>query len=118
MPLTRRSLLLSSVAAPLARAQPRKLSALVIDGINNHDWKAGTQVIRSVLESTGRFTVDVSTSPAKGAPAADWEAWRPRFQGHNVVVSNFNGGHLADGVRWPRPVEQEFETYVRRGQRT
>jgi hypothetical protein len=32
-----------------------------------------------------------------------------------VIVSNFNAGHLADGVRWPRPVEESFEAYVRRG---
>jgi type 1 glutamine amidotransferase len=115
MPIMRRSFLLGALAAPAALPQSRKLSALVIDGINNHDWQAGTKVIRSVLESTGRFTVEVSTSPPKGAPATDWEAWRPRFQGRDVVVNNFNGGHLADGVRWPRPVEEAFETYVRHG---
>jgi type 1 glutamine amidotransferase len=32
-----------------------------------------------------------------------------------VIVSNFNGGHLAAGVRWPHAVEETFEAAVRRG---
>ena len=113
--LDRRSFLLASLAAPLARPAGSTLAVLVIDGINNHDWKAGTAVIRRVLESTGRFRVDVSTTPPKDAPAPAWEAWRPDFHPYDVVVSNFNGGHLKDGVRWPPPVEQKFEAYVRAG---
>jgi type 1 glutamine amidotransferase len=112
--LTRRQLMLAAIGAPLARAQ-RKLSALVVDGINNHDWQAGTRMIRETLEAAGRFTVEVSTTPAADAGAQAWAAWRPRFEGRDVVVSNFNGGHLADGVRWPAPVEQALEAYVRSG---
>ena len=40
-----------------------KLSALVIDGMNNHDWEAGTRAIQSILEGSGRFTVTVCTWP-------------------------------------------------------
>jgi uncharacterized protein len=110
--LSRRSFLLTTAAAA---AQTKKLRVLVIDGINNHDWQAGTKEIGRILEATGRFTVDVSTSPPKDAPRADWDTWRPDFKGRDVVVSNFNGGHLPDGVRWPSPVEQAFEAYVRNG---
>src|SRR5690349_18298037 len=112
-PVSRREFLLSAAVANAG--QTSKLRALVIDGINNHDWQAGTREIRRILETSGRFTVAVSTSPAKDAPVADWDRWRPDFGGCDVVVSNFNGGHLADGVRWPRAVEQAFETAVRRG---
>lgn len=112
MRLSRRSFLLTTAAVA---AQTKKLRALVIDGINNHDWQAGTKEIRRILEGTSLFTVDVSTSPPKDAPRADWDGWRPEFKGCDVIVSNFNGGHLADGVRWPRPVEESFEAYVRRG---
>ncbi len=59
-----------------------KLSVLVIDGLNNHDWAAGTRGIKTILEGTGRFTVDVSTFPAK-----------PDFARYQVVINNFNGGH-------------------------
>ena len=111
---SRRDLGRMCLAAPLAQAAT-KLSVLVIDGINNHDWKAGTRVIRSVLEATGRFTVDASTSPGKDAPASEWQAWQPNFRNYDVVVNNFNGGHLPDGVRWPRRVEESLEAYLAKG---
>jgi len=40
MQLSRRSLVLSPSLISVARAQGKKLSASVIDGINNHDWEA------------------------------------------------------------------------------
>ncbi len=93
------------LAAGFAQAQsPKKLSALIVDGRNNHDWAAGTRAIRSTLEGTGRFNVDVSTFPAQ-----------PDFSKYDLVVNNFNGGHLADGVRWPRETEVALEKYVRNG---
>src|SRR5947207_4692894 len=100
MPLSRRAFLLTTAAAA---APAKQLRVLVIDGINNHDWQAGTKEIRRILEATGLFTVAVSTSPSKDAPRAQWDAWRPDFGSCDVIVNNFNGGHLADGVRWPRP---------------
>lgn len=93
----------------------RKLRVLVIDGINNHDWQAGTRMIREVLESSGRFEVNVSTTPAREAPLAEWANWKPRFDGIDVVVNNFNGGHLENGIRWPREIEVALEEYLRRG---
>ena len=112
MRISRRTFLLTTAAGA---APAKKLRVLVIDGINNHDWQAGTKEIRRILDAAGRFTVAVSTSPPKDAPTAAWDAWRPDFQSRDVIVSNFNGGHLADGVRWPRPVEETFEAAVRRG---
>jgi hypothetical protein len=43
-----------------------KIKALIIDGQNNHDWRATTPILKWILEDSGRFTVDVSTTP--GAP--------------------------------------------------
>jgi type 1 glutamine amidotransferase len=91
------------LALPCSAAAP-KLTALVIDGMNNHDWAAGTRAIQSVLEGSGRFLVKVCTWPA-----------RPDFQHVDVVIDNFNGGHTATGTRWPRDVEQALEAYVRGG---
>src|SRR5437762_4549237 len=81
-----------------------KLSALIVDGMNNHDWAAGTRAIQSILEGSGRFTVEVCTWPK-----------HPEFRGHDVVIDNFNGGHLATGIRWTREIEQALEAYVRDG---
>lgn len=85
------------------------IRVLIVDGVNNHDWRAGTAFIKSTLEKTGRFAVDVSTTPA------DIETWRPKFTNYRVVVNNFNGGHLKTGLRWPRVVEEELVEFVRRG---
>jgi type 1 glutamine amidotransferase len=87
-----------------AHAADRKLSAVIIDGVNNHDWAAGTRAIQSILEGTGRFSVDVSTFPKL-----------PDFTKYDVVINNFNGGHLANGIRWPADAEHALETYVRNG---
>jgi uncharacterized protein len=82
----------------------RKLSAVVVDGVNNHDWAAGTTAIRAILEASGRFTVDVSTFPHL-----------PDFAKYDVVIDNFNGGHTEKGVRWPAAAERALEAYVRGG---
>ena len=97
-------LMATLVSLNCASAAPPRLSALVIDGMNNHDWAAGTRAIRTILEGSGRFTVTVSTLPAK-----------PDFAGYDVVINNFNGGHTADGTRWPPEVETALENYVRGG---
>ena len=43
-----------------------RIPVLIIDGVNNHDWARTTAAVRATLERTGRFTVDVSTSPDEG----------------------------------------------------
>lgn len=90
-------------AASLFAADP-KLTAVIIDGMNNHDWAPATRAIQTILEGTGRFTVDVSTYPKL-----------PDFSRYNVVINNFNGGHLETGTRWPADAERALEAYVRNG---
>lgn len=99
--------------AALAAASPasaEKLKALILDGQNNHNWRATTPVMKAALEASGRFTVDVSTSPTnKKAPKAEWDAWRPAFSKYDVVVSNYNG------QMWPKLVQDDFLAYVKNG---
>ncbi|MEX2315625.1 MAG: ThuA domain-containing protein [Pirellulales bacterium] len=87
-------------------APDEKLRALIIDGQNNHAWRQTTPLLRQVLESSGRFVVDVATSPRQ---RADMSGFRPRFADYQVVVSNYNGD------RWPRETEQAFDSYVAGG---
>lgn len=108
-----RTLILSLVFA--LAAFPRPLKVLIVDGVNNHDWQAGTRAIRAILEATGRFQVEVSTSPARDAAPQAWAAWRPAFAHYRAVIVNFNGGHLDNGLRWPPEVEAAFLDYLRRG---
>jgi uncharacterized protein len=113
MTLRRRSLLLGAGAVALG-AEP-SLRTLIIDGINNHDWPTATRMIRQILEASGRFTVDVSTTPAASGSREEWDRWRPRFDSYSVVINNFNGGHTKDGIRWPAPVEASLEAYLQSG---
>src|SRR5258708_2844856 len=53
----------------LAADQPAagKIKVLIIDGQNNHDWKSTTPLMKKVLEDSGRFSVEVATTPQKPA---------------------------------------------------
>ena len=107
----RRTLL--SLALSLLLASPSiaadKLKVLLIDGQNNHKWDITTPVLVNALESSGAFSVTVSTSPPKDGSKEAWEAWRPKFSDYAAVVSNYNG------TDWPESVQQDFEAYVKGG---
>ena len=83
-----------------------KLRALIIDGQNNHDWQSTTPLLKKHLEASGRFTVDVATSPPAGQ---DMSGFRPKFAEYDVVVSNYNGD------RWSKETEKAFEAFVAGG---
>ena len=124
------TLVFLAAASALAHGQD-KIKVLIVDGQNNHNYKAMTPFMKEQLEKSGLFTVDVSTSPpaAPQAPkgkeetaeqkevrekkAAElkeqWEKWRPSFKDYKVVLSNYNG------ERWPAEVNTAFEEYVRGG---
>lgn len=133
---TRRMLLLGVAGAIVAggvaetkaddkagKDKPKPLKLLIVDGQNNHNWKATTPVLKGFLESSGRFTVDVATSPGKAPRRASkeeraafkakteaaWKKFRPKFKDYDVVLSNYNG------ELWPKPVQKDFEDYVKAG---
>jgi type 1 glutamine amidotransferase len=82
------------------------LRVLIIDGQNNHEWKVTTPILKNILESSGRFTVDVATSPPAGA---DMRGFEPKFADYDVVVSNYNGDP------WSEATQKAFESYVKGG---
>ena len=49
----RRRSFLSIAVGPLLAADERPISVLIVDGINNHDWQAGTEGIQSILRAAG-----------------------------------------------------------------
>jgi type 1 glutamine amidotransferase len=83
-----------------------KIKLLLIDGQNNHDWESTSPILKKTFEDSGRFAVDVVTSPPQGA---DMSGFRPKFADYDVVVSNYNGD------RWPKATENDFVDYLRRG---
>lgn len=84
-------------------ASAEKLRLLIIDGQNNHDWKLTTPILRRIFEESGRFDVDVATSPPE---RHDMSGFSPEFKNYDVVVSNYNG------ERWPQATEAAFQAYV------
>ncbi|HXF10364.1 MAG TPA: ThuA domain-containing protein, partial [Desulfuromonadaceae bacterium] len=109
--------LIATCGSPVVRAAdaPAKISVLIVDGMNNHDWQRGTRLLKRILEDSGMFAVDVSTSPTNGAPPEQWDHWRPAFARYQVVVNNFNSGYKTNSLRWPHEVEKSFEDYVAGG---
>src|SRR5688572_6801854 len=94
-------LLLFSVAATAA-----PIKALIVDGQNNHDWKATTPVLKKILEDGGLFAVEVATAPGK---KEEMGSFRPHFSQYKVIVSNYNG------EAWPKETREDFARFVRRG---
>jgi len=83
-----------------------KLKALIVDGQNNHKWQATTPILQAALESSGRFTVDVATSPPHGQSMEDF---KPDFSKYSVIVLNYNGDN------WSASTQTAFEDYVKNG---
>ena len=83
-----------------------KIKALILDGQNNHNWKATTPILKKVLEESGRFSVDVATSPDK---AGDISKYRPKFASYQVVISNYNGQD------WSKETQKDLADYVKNG---
>ena len=82
------------------------LKVLIIDGQNNHAWRETTPVLKQILEESGRFKVDVVTTPPKGG---DMSAFKPNFAAYKVVVSNYNGHD------WSPATQAAFEAFVKKG---
>lgn len=96
-------------AAAGSASAAEKLRLLIIDGQNNHNWKEMTPPMKQSLEATGRFTVDVATTPPARAPKDAWESFRPEFGKYDAVLSNYNG------EPWPERVRKALEEYVDHG---
>lgn len=99
---------------PVSEAGAREpIRVLIVDGFSNHDWRKTSGFLQGVLERTGRFEVEISTSPNL-PDVAGWDRWRPRFSDYDVVIQNANNIQAPE-IRWPRVVEQDLEAYVSEG---
>ncbi len=121
-----------------------QLSALIIDGRNNHDWQTTTDALQAILKSTGRFDVTVSTAPELKVPRAPrqpntddtgvkekFEAFRTsydsltkptrdafasKWESWNPAFANFDVIILNyNGPDWPPAMKRAFVDYVKEG---
>lgn len=90
---------------PLHAAAP-DLKALIVDGQNNHDWKGTTPVLKTILEETGLFAVDVATSPGKGQ---SMDNFQPAFADYDVIFANYTGDS------WSQATQDALEVYMKDG---
>jgi type 1 glutamine amidotransferase len=131
------------LATAAGAADSAKLKVLIIDGQNNHAWATTTPLLKAILEQTGRFTVDVSTSPpAKpAAPRLPANATPAQKAEHDAKVKKLAADQAEhqktaparwaawrpkfsnyavvlsnyNGERWPDEVRTAFEAYVKNG---
>ena len=97
------------LAFPLFAAKKAPIRVLLIDGQNNHNWKATTPVMVDALQQGEAFEVTVSTTPPKKSDADAWKKWSPAFKDFDVTLSNYNG------ELWPEKVQGELVDYVKGG---
>ncbi|MBA4065657.1 MAG: ThuA domain-containing protein [Isosphaera sp.] len=99
---------------PAAGARPDapKLKVVLVDGQNNHNWRATTPVLKKILEDSGRFTVDVSSNLKAGDKPGAVEKtvpFPPDLSKYDVLLSNYNG------AAWPKEFEAGLEERLRDG---
>ncbi len=114
------------------KAPAKKLSALIIDGQNNHGaWPQTTLMMKSFLEDSGRFTVEIARTQYtwKGGallerfPLGDGKEYKdlsepktdpdfkPAFDQYDVVISNFGW----KAAPWPQATSDALQKYVSGG---
>lgn len=83
-----------------------KYSALIVNGQNNHNWQIGSATLKQIFEGSGMFTVDMATSPEKGA---DMSNYKPNFSAYDLIVLDYNGDE------WCEETKTNFVAYVKNG---
>ncbi len=97
---------------PDARAADEKIKVLIIDGQNNHNWRATTPVMKKALEDSGRFTVAVSSNLKKDdkpGEVPDTVPFPPDLSKYDVVLSNYNG------APWPAEFNKALDESLKSG---
>ena len=91
----------SSTGERASLFKPGAIRALILTGQNNHDWRATTPLLRTLLLNTGRFDVRVNEEPT----GITYSTLAP----YDVVILNYNGPRLG------RVAEKALEDFVRSG---
>src|SRR5260370_32070068 len=94
---------------PLCAAAPARI--MLLDGESGgpyHKWQLTTPVLKTQLEETGLFQVDVVTAPPAGG---DFTTFKPDFKKYACVVLNYD----APDDRWSQDVKTSFEQYMKDG---
>lgn len=98
--------LLALFVAGSGLAGPARI--LILTGANNHDWRATTPVLKSILEADGRLVVAVTTNVPGLTPEV--------FGRYDALLSNFNRfGQHSPTVVWDATMRAALVNYIRSG---
>ena len=84
-----------------------KIKVLILTGVNNHDWRATTPVLREILERTGKFDVHVNEE-GRGNTLVT-------FSPYDVLLLNYNDMKHTAGPWWDEGARQAMLDFVRNG---
>ncbi len=135
------ALVFSTACSP--KVTEKKLKLLIIDGQNNHAWVETTPVLEEIFSTSGRFEVEVTTTPPappraprkpKGKDEAANKQYGEAMKKWMSEVEKLKAGSKSkwdawrpdfskydavvsnyNGERWPSEVEASFEKYVSGG---
>src|SRR5512140_3774257 len=94
-----------AASRPVAAAD-QPVRVLILSGQNNHDWKATTPRLKSILEPGRRFGLEVTEEPEKLDDA--------RLAKFDVLLSNWNSFGLKNGD-WPETARAAYVKFVSDG---
>jgi len=88
--------------------QPTPLRVMLLTGESNrfHDWTKSSPLVKTYLEQTGLFAVDVVTAPPKGVETSDFN---PKFSDYAAIVMDY------ETRDWPAATKQAFNDYMKNG---
>jgi hypothetical protein len=90
-----------------------KIKVLIVDGQNNHDWRATTPHMKNWLEACGRFTVDVGTAPAK--PRRPSQPAKPKPDADNDAKTKYEQAmqkYEAEEAKYKEEDEPEYHRQI------
>jgi type 1 glutamine amidotransferase len=125
-------LFLSFSFTTLAQKKKSIIRTLIVDGQNNHvQWPKITFMMKSYLEETGKFKVDVQRTkytwlgeefikkfPIEGLGETEAlkksqidPVFKPDFSKYDLVICNFGW----NAAPWPEETQKNFEKYMKKG---
>lgn len=104
--LTLAALALVGAAEIFAAVPLTKVMLLTGQSSKYHDWTKSAPLVKSYLDQTGLFAVDVVTTPPAGA---DMAGFNPKFADYAAIVIVY------EGAEWPAATKAAFVAYMKKG---
>ena len=106
-------LVASIVLLSVAAGAQNRVRVMLLDGQNNHDWRATSPVVKRWLDEVVMFETSIVTAPE--ITSGQIATFAPDFSRSDVVVLNYNNGISADAPMWPAQLASAFEQFVKNG---